>query len=302
MTTMTDGIFVTSDGVRLVLDPGHRASVRPADGGGYASGLERIEEPSAIERHLQSVDRRVVLAENLLALHGHSMSGRDVLLVGAADGAEAVCLLRRGASSVTGIDFGEHFTPESAALRERFVRAHTGASARVRFMHDDIASSGLEGDRFGLIMSWQTLEHVLDVEACMGESVRLLTAGGGVYHEYNPFFSIDGGHALVTLDMAWGHAQLREADLKRYLHERRPEEAERAISFYETALNGLSQSLVRESIDRSGLQTNAWLPRFRAEDALLLTPEIFDRVRSVHPGIVASDLVSRIVRCVLTKA
>lgn len=304
--------FDTRTGVRIPLEPGHREAVKP-------SGSDYNRPDSAgLADYLRRVDARVGLGTHLLGLCGGELEGAHVLLVGGQEGAEAVALLGRGAASIVATNHGSAFVPGEAehprlwaATREAAItvaaslgwrtEALRSAGAHVRFLRDDLCASALPDASFDLLVSWQTLEHIPDPAAAMRETHRLLRPGGLAYHEYNPFLAIDGGHSPVTLDIPWGHARLDEDDIERYLRLHRPAEAEAAMEFLRDSLNGASQREIREAIDAAGLDTAAWIPRFRPEDALRVTPEILRDVRGVHPGADLLDLTCRIVRCVLQR-
>ncbi|MEM1331309.1 MAG: class I SAM-dependent methyltransferase [Planctomycetota bacterium] len=314
MTVLDTAWFETSNGERLRLDPVHRDRVKPANSGyGKEGSVDLVP-------YLVRVEERVRLGAHLLELHGRSVEGARVLVVGAEDGAEALALLARGAATVTGTDHGDAFVDDARRrerdeVRQRVVAVAKEAAAAlswdsdhlarvhegVRYEIDDLCDSSLPDGAFDLIVSWQTLEHIPDVPAAMRETSRLLAPGGLAYHEYNPFFAIDGGHTPVTLDFAWGHARLDRADIARFLREHRSEEADEAMSFLDSALNGASQRDVRSAIEAAGLETCAWIPRFRPEDALGVTPEILGAVQRLYPSVQLIDLTSRIVRCVLRR-
>ena len=59
---------------------------------------------------------------------------------------------------------------------------------------------------------------------------RILKPGGFAFHQYNPFFSYNGGHSLCTLDFC--HVRLSAKDFERYLKQFRKEEYEMAMNFY----------------------------------------------------------------------
>ena len=119
-----------------------------------------------------------------------------------------------------------------ARLRER-ARSVAGAeSGAVDFIEDDITASGQPPGSFDAIVSYEVLEHVQRPEAAFAAMARLLRPGGIAYHDYNPFFSVNGGHSPCTLAIPWGHVRLDAADFRRYLEELRPTEVEQAMRFY----------------------------------------------------------------------
>lgn len=317
------GRFVTTDGRAIALDANHRASVRVASGSGYAHAWKPSsrgasppgDDDADVAAYLRAVSTRVDLASRLLAMFGPDLraehAGRtlDVLVVGASDGAESALLAGMG-HRVTGIDYGSAFLGELAQRRARVfasARRHAATlgltrqehAASPRLIEDDLTRSQLPAASFDLIVSWQTLEHVMDLPAAMHSMRRLLRPGGLTFHEYNPFFALDGGHSLCTLDAPWLHARLAPDDVQRFLRKHRPATADEAWAFYAHALNRQPQSAVMEAAARAGLATEAFVPRTRTEDLMLLTPEVLAEARSLDGRVTVVDLISRIVRVVL---
>lgn len=307
--------FTTRHGAVIALDPAHRQSVRLPSATGYGSSTAAThgDEEAAATRYLEEVGRRVDLARRLLGLAGADLVGRDVLVVGASDGAEAVLLSAAGAGSVTGTDHGEAFVGGADDVRGAARTRLADVAARragelgldrapdattITYRVDDITASGLPPASVDVIFSWQTLEHVPDIPAAMREMARLLRPGGTMVHEWNPFFSIDGGHSAGTLDMPWGHVRLDDADTERFLLAHRPGEAAAGLAFLRGALNRATQADVRAAADAeaAGLAVEAFLPRTRTEDLMHLTPAILEQCRRIHPTVSVIDLVSRIVR------
>jgi len=312
------GRFLTRHGEVIALDPGHRGSVRLPSVTGYASSSAATQggDDDAVRRYLEEVGRRVDLAVRLLALAGTGVRGADVLVVGASDGAEAVLLSAAGARTVLGTDHGESFVDTEDDVREpaRIAMARVAAEhadalglgrapvpATITYRVDDITASDLRPASVDVILSWQTLEHVPDIPAAMREMARLLRPGGTMVHEWNPFFSIDGGHSAGTLDMPWGHVRLDADDLERFLRTRRPDEADAALAFLHGAMNRATQADVRAATEAAGLRVDAFLPRTRTEDLLRLTPAILQQCRRTFPAVTVADLIGRIVRLSATR-
>jgi len=292
--------FTLDSGRRLELDPNHRASVRAPSATGYGDESLVDEGLAGVASWLERVDARVELAARTLALFGWVVDGARVLVVGASEGGEVACLIRRGARSVVGTDYGDVFEGDGriGARRERVMRTLGEHAARATFEIDDIAGSQLETGSFDLVLSWQTLEHVADPAGAMREMARLLPPGGLAFHEYNPFFAIDGGHSLCTLEAPWGHARVTPAEFARYVRERRPEEAAEAERFFTGALNRMTLADLDDHVRGAGLTRETLLPRTRTEDLMALTPEILEDVRRLYPRAGVTDLISRVVRVV----
>ena len=273
--------FVDGSGRRHPLDPVLRDRLKPQ--------WRTICDPVAIARpptdealvaRARQAEKTVADARTLIAsLTGQELAGH-LLEIGCYDGAAAFQLARGPQTSVIGSDLARYYLVQQpgetvsqdldqqqavlAGLRERAGRVATAASGArpgaVDFVEDDITSTRLETGTFDAILSFEVVEHLADPAAAFAAIARLLKPGGLTYHDYNPFFSANGGHSLCTLDLAWGHARLAPADVERYLREIRPAEAEQALRFYRESLNRLTLAGLRQAIQAAGLELLAVLP------------------------------------------
>ena len=129
----------------------------------------------------------------------------------------------------------------------------------------------------------------------------LLRPGGVIYHDYNPFFSLNGGHSLCTLDFPWGHARLDHGDFERYLEERRPEAAVQTLRFYDESLNRMTLADLRGA-DRRRRPGDAG-HRSVVGSLLIarLTPDVLPEVRSTYPTATIEDLLATFVSVVVRR-
>lgn len=252
------------------------------------------------------------------ALTGRALTGR-ILEIGCYDGSTAFAMAADPAIDVVGSDLARYYVvqrpgepPTAAAveaqqatlaeLRER-ARVVAGIQpSRVTFIEDDITRSRLEEDSFDAIVSFEVLEHLLDPPAAFSAMATLLKPGGIVYHDYNPFFAMNGGHSLVTLDIPWGHARLDDADVERYLRELRPTEADQALRFYRDSLNRMSRADLVSALDGAGLETLAIIPWTQRALAPQLTHDVVNDVERTYPGVRAEELLQTFVTVVARKS
>ncbi len=300
-------------GQTLVRVPGHRGTVRIDSGTGYTRSVVVGGGEAAALGHLREVWTRVRLAAVLLDTCGGVLAGRRVMNLGAGDGAEALCLFGMGAGHVTATNHGEHFLDGSMCARQRLLRTtfarhaatlglqSTGLDVGVSWHHDDVTASCFGGAAFDLIFSWATLEHVLDPEAALREMYRILEPGGWAVHEYNPFFALDGGHSLCTLDIPWGHVRLDAEDFAAYVDRYHGADAPAALSFYRAGLNRMTIADLADHVRSAGFELAALVPRARTEDLLLLDGTMLTQARRQYPRVTVNDLASRMVRAVLRK-
>lgn len=121
------------------------------------------------------------------------VAGLRILDLGCGHGALAVELARRGAARVVGVDLD--------ADRIDFARRHVGErfpeiAGRVAFQAADIATVD---ETFDMVISKDTLEHVLDVPAIAAEIRRLLVPGGLLMVGFAPlYWSPFGDHGRFT--------------------------------------------------------------------------------------------------------
>ncbi len=318
ITTHTHAAFTDQDGIQHHLDSSHRDKVKPNWRMLFLPRQERDDD--TVKHDLTQLADRVKLAVSLLNSCGCHIRGKNALIFGCASGEEAYYLAGCGAASVAACDNLQHndntktkhpgsdlSSPDSQMGRlvtqhlEQLQQIDKLQTCRISFMHDDITESTLTDSAFDVICSWRVLEHLERPWPAFAEMYRLLRPGGLAYHEYNPFFAIDGGHSAVTLDMPWGHVRLCPTDVERYLDTLRPHEKTIAFDFYQRQLNRMSLSDLASLATSSGFEILALLPRTRTEDILELTPEIMQQVYRTYPQLTISDLVSRVVRVVLRK-
>lgn len=247
------------------------------------------------------------------ATAGAAVAGR-ILEVGCYDGSVAFELTRRPGTTVVASDLARYYVvqrpgqveeeavaAEEAALADLRERARTIAGiadGRVTFVEDDVTESTLEPGGFDLIVSFEVLEHVRWPADAFAAMARLLRPGGLMYHDYNPFFSANGGHSLATLDLPWGHVRLDDEDVERYFRELRPTEADQALRFYRDSLNRMTRADLRAAIEGAGLEFLAaipWNQRALVPDA---TPQVLAEVRRTYPAATIEDLLGTFVAVV----
>jgi SAM-dependent methyltransferase len=292
------------------LKPGWRAMLDPAT-------PTRLPSMEALKDRSRKAADAVLEANQVVAtVTGRSLTGR-LLEIGCYDGAVAFQLARREGARVVASDLARYYVVQQtgrpnegdletaqATLAARRERARLAAGIEpdvVQFVEDDVTASSLEPNSFDAIVSFEVLEHVASPGAAFAAMSRLLVPGGVAYHEYNPFFSVLGGHSLCTLDIAWGHVRLEPVDFERYLTEIRPAESDQALRFYRENLNRLALLDLRLAVSHSGLELVAllpWLDRVLVPD---LTPQILSEAQRAYPAVTVEDLLATMVSVVVRK-
>jgi len=263
--------------------------------------------------------RRTSKVERFLAMHSATLKGKVVVEVGAYWGATAFALARHGATLVTGTDIAAYYvrqtpgedvstesvTAKNSELTHMRNAAREAVSAeighRVRFLEDDICSSSLESQSADAIVSWEVLEHLKSPARAFEQMFRLLKPGGIAFHEYNPFFSQDGGHSLCTLDFPWGHARLSPEDFERYLREIRPSEETVAKRFYHENLNRMTIADLERYATDAGFTSLSIQPWIEARHFDELTTDALADIKNSYPSCELTDLISPAVWVLLKK-
>jgi SAM-dependent methyltransferase len=310
--------FMDRHGVRHSLDPSLRDRLKP----GWRSMVDP-DAASAAPTDAALLDRarkaKTSVAEGsaLAALVAGSAFDGRVLEIGCYDGAAAYQLAGVHGASVVASDLARYYVVQRpgepsdtavsaqqealATLRDR-ARAIAGIEPGVvEFVEDDITSSALSPSSFDAVVSFEVLEHVRDPMATFAAIHRLLKPGGIGYHDYNPFFSILGGHSLGTLDFPWGHARLGDADLERYLIENRPAEAAQALRFLDESLNRMTIAGLRGAVAASGLELLALVPWSDRSLIRLLSADALREVQRVYPTATVEDLLATFVAVVVRR-
>jgi len=314
------GYFTDSYGNRIELLAGIRDRLKP----GWQEMLLPAQDvvllsPSARLANIKAWRDRLARLDLFLKPFSLSFAGKRVLEIGAYDGATAYALAEGGATNVLATDMAAYYITQSpngevcedaiatknadlARLRDAYNRVlNKQISQRVTFQEDDICSSSLSSDSVDVVMSWEVLEHLTRPEEAFRQIARILKPGGFAFHEYNPFFSMNGGHSLCTLDFLWGHARLTVADFERYLEEIRPGEKSVALSFYRNNLNRMTLSELEYYFKRSGLTLLSLLPWWTKNHLALVTSESLSQCKRAYPSAELIDLISPTVWVLLRK-
>jgi len=256
--------------------------------------------------------------ESVLNSYGKSITNSEILEIGCHSGSVSMALAEKGAKRVIGSEFNgykvgsisEKSAQDKTKLNEvdeylKEVRNELAKkyslNGKVEFIDDDICHSALSPQSFDIICSWEVLEHLHDTEKAFKSISELLKVGGISIHHYNPFFCLNGGHSLCTLDFLWGHARLSEEDFLDYVNNLRPNEIEKAISFYKKGLNRMSLSDLDCALEKSGMKTLAIIPFTKEQHLRMVSEEALNQVKQLYPSITIQDLIAPAVLVISQK-
>ena len=309
--------FVTSqretisllEGFRDELKPDWRSMLVPTD------FKFKMPEKDALKRRADANIRKIKSLGLFLEAFGISLKNKVLLEVGCDTGAtaDALSLLKPG--KIVGSDISKYYihqspghkvtkeneekqfnflTREREAMMEYFMESGSvELCSDISFIEDDINRSNLPDRSFDFILSYEVMEHVKEPVKAISEMHRLLKPGGITFFEYNPFFCLEGGHSLCTLDFPWGHARLTKEDFVSYTNKFRPNEAEVDQSFYFNNLNRMTISDMKNLAEKTGFEIIDILTR--TQDLLseiLKDDRILSQTRQINPSAALSDLLT----------
>jgi 2-polyprenyl-3-methyl-5-hydroxy-6-metoxy-1,4-benzoquinol methylase len=218
------------------------------------------------------------------------LRGKRVLDLGCFTGGRLVHWTERyGFATATGIDI----EPVYAQAGRRFARAR-GIQANFATCHGEALP--FESGSFDLILSFDVLEHVQDIERVMAECARVLAPGGRLMTAFPPFYQAVGSHLGMfttlpalhwlfdgeTLARAIYHVGRKRGQDAKWYARRSP-----ALEAWERApyLNGITVTRFRRILRRQGWRVVHWsqrpiltdgrradIPIFRALSLLFVLP------------------------------
>jgi SAM-dependent methyltransferase len=169
-----------------------------------------------MEKNMKGQKQALNHIENFLQTHSLSFVIKKILEIGAYDGSSAYAFASFGAKGLLATDdmaaYYVNQTPggivSNAAIAEKNIELKKIRDAysklinqeeisKVSFIEDNITVSSVESESMDVKVSWEVLEHITSPNYAFKEMSRILKPGGFAFHQYNPFFSVDGGHSLV---------------------------------------------------------------------------------------------------------
>lgn len=279
--------FDLLSGLRDDLKPGWQTMVKP----------EEIHIPNSleIEQLHMFVDKRIKKLTNFLQSHSLDIKKKTILEVGCDNGLTAYYLYKKGAKRVVGSDI---FTDEFSFMKKMGIQTN---KKHVELIKDSICNSKLPSNSFDFIFSFEVLEHLENPEKAFVNMHRILKDNGFMFHEYNPFFSSNGGHALSTLDFRWGHVRLNRKDFIRYVNEIRPNEKELDINFYDKNLNRMTLAQLKNICNKAGFKILSCITWSSELDSSQIDEQTLKQAQRNYPDVSYLDLITPKVWVLLKK-
>ncbi len=292
-------------GLRSKIKPGWQGILNPAN-------INRLPTKAELKTNIIQAKRHIKNLKRTLDSFDVKLEGKSILEIGCYNGIKTYLLALENCLSVTGSDVTFYYEKQTSDVKEPEVNNHldqlrqaalnlfqlNGKNTihqKMKFVEDDISKSSLPDNSFDIIVSWETLEHIINVDSALESIKRILKPGGIAFHQYNPFFSLNGGHSLCTLDFLWGHCRLNQKDVLRYFKELRPAEYQLASSFYLDSLNRLTLNGLKAASAKAELEILALIP-FVKKAHLSVYKDIFHKeTQRNYPTAEPTDLVSPVV-------
>lgn len=310
--TVDNKIYILDDTLRNQIRPDWQIMTTPAK--------DRLGQGIDITRSSHAV----TLAEGMLNEQGKTLVGKTVLEIGCNEGTRSYIMAKYQDTYVHGIDVDEYTVEQSPDMNIwnpndiQFVSnkfnemRHNLASKvpeyisrKVTFQTADIATF-IKTPLYNVVISWDTLEHILDLPNAFKRMNKCMVTNGVMYHEYNPFFAINGGHSLCTLDFLYGHCRLAKEDFERYIKEYRPQEEKIAINFFNKCLNRATIADIKKQLNDNGFEILSWkgTSSFTDHHAMWknkIQTEFLPEAEKLYPTVTVDDLFYSSIQFVARK-
>lgn len=301
----------------------------------FIEGLRDTVKPGWKEM-LNPVKTRVVvinplmhlpmIAKNEKALEdiGETLVGKNILEIGCGFGDRCYLMAKYEGTRVHGIDVDDYTINQSPDLNVWNPEDTEYIHNKIDLVRKQISEKFPENVRdkvtfstesieqyvttnsYDIIISFDVLEHLIDLDSAFRQMSLALKSGGILSHEYNSFFSFDGGHSLCTLDFRYGHCILSKENFERYIKEMRPQEEKIAINFYNKCLNRATRKDIKELAEKYGFQiiseikTTSYVD---SEEAVKkgLKRDILPDVVKLYPKVEVEDLLYNSIHVIMRK-
>ncbi len=222
-----------------------------------------------------------------------------ILEIGYSTGGHSLIAFERMGFKVSGIDnfYDGNFKPNILD----HIKISEQIKNNVNFIEGDISKINLE-DKFDLIYSTSVLEHISDVETSLKNMYNLLNSGGSIFHNYNPYFSFNGGHALGTGDAPFMHLRLNIDEYNEYIKLYRPHEAKIAIKWLKNSMNKeINQKKLKKLLLSSGFKIIYFQSNNFNSFNFDIDKKIYDECIKNYKFLELEDLLGHSVSFIATK-
>jgi SAM-dependent methyltransferase len=190
------------------------------------------------------------------------LRGRRVLDIGCGHGALSLDAAHRGAAEVIGIDLD---SDRIRFAREHLLQHHPGLVGKVRF-RDGSLDAMPAGERFDVVLSKDTFEHVQELDRLLDDAGRRLRDDGLLVCGFSPlYYSPNGDHDRLGLPLPWLHALLPQGLVFRWASRRlgRPIRSAADVGLNRLTLRAFQQMLSGGAWEQLSLRINPIEHRLR---------------------------------------
>jgi 2-polyprenyl-3-methyl-5-hydroxy-6-metoxy-1,4-benzoquinol methylase len=178
-----------------------------------------------------------------------SFEGKSVLDYGTGTGQTCIIIAKRGARRVLGVDL-QGVEVATKQLSERYPEL----ADRIEYRQIE-SDADLGDERFDLVISKNTMEHVSDPEGYVAGMTSLLAPGGQLVIGFSPLWkSPYGGHIGFMTPFPWAHLLFPEEVVLRERRRYRPDEDPKRYEDIKGGLNRMTLARFREVMAASGLE------------------------------------------------
>ena len=173
----------------------------------------------------------------------------------------------------------------------------------VNFVIGDISNSNHNiENKFDLIYSTSVLEHIKDMKGAFLQMHNLLKQDGVMFHNYNPFFSVNGGHSMGIGDAPFMHLRLNINEYIDYIKLNRKYESEIAIKWLNYSMNKeVSQQRLKKLIIDAGFEIIFFQSNNYNKFNFDINKKIFDECIKSYEFLTLEDLLGSSVTVIAKK-
>jgi len=313
--------FHDSHGNKHNLYKGYRTKIKPGWEQAFNSDWKSYNKsPGHIEKIVNSGKIAVERLLPIIELNVADIKNSRILEIGCSTGATTFSFANITSNEVVGTEFSGYkiesidnntqievsdlneVNEKLKVLRNLVKEKFSSTESKVKFIDDDICNSKLPKNSFDLICSWDVLEHIHKPLDAFKNIYNLLDEDGVAIHEYNPFFSLSGGHSPCTLDFPWGHVLLNNEDFKRFNEEKQSNRSNVALSFFHNGLNRMTINDLQNYCSESNLEIVSLLKFPKEQHLRMLNKDIFKLCKMNYPTVSIDDLVTPRIIVIMKKS
>lgn len=313
------GSFTDRNGNKHMLYEGFRTKIRPGwEQVFQEDGKSFNQSPQRIETIAQNGKIAVERIEPIINLYSSGIKNSRILEIGCYAGGTTYAFAEKGAFEVIGSDFSGYRVQsidskknEKDELKEvnenlkelrNLVRDKFSDTLKASFVDDDICNSTLKSDSFDIICSWDVLEHLHNPLQAFKNIHNLLNDNGITVHEYNPFFSLMGGHSACTIDFPWGHVILDSDDFKKFNEKIQPERFSTSVRYYLNGINRMTIKDLKRYCAEAHLDILSLLIFPKEQHVRMMNSNILEMAKNNYPTLDLNDLISTKIIVILRKS